>query len=79
MDIKRAIITAAGKSQRTLPLQTLVDRDGQTKTALAIIIEEVLAAGIEELCVVDQMSRGRLDMGFGRGSSLFSAASASTV
>ena len=52
MDIKRAIITAAGKSQRTLPLQTLVDRDGQTKTALAIIIEEVLAAGIEELCVV---------------------------
>lgn len=52
MEIKRAIITAAGKSQRTLPLQSLVDRDGQTKTALAIIIEEVLAAGIEELCVV---------------------------
>ncbi len=52
MDIKRAVITAAGKSQRTLPLQSLVDRDGQTKTALAIIIEEVLAAGIEELCVV---------------------------
>jgi UTP--glucose-1-phosphate uridylyltransferase len=52
MDIKRAIITAAGKSQRTLPLQSLVDRDGQTKTALAIIIEEVLAAGIEDLCVV---------------------------
>ena len=35
VEIKRAIITAAGKSQRTLPLQTLVDRDGQTKTALA--------------------------------------------
>lgn len=52
MEIKRAIITAAGKSQRTLPLQSLVDRDGQTKTALTIIIEEVLAAGIEELCVV---------------------------
>jgi UTP--glucose-1-phosphate uridylyltransferase len=52
MEIKRAIITAAGKSQRTLPLQSLVDRDGQTKTALAIIIEEVLAAGIEELSVV---------------------------
>ncbi len=52
MDIKRAIITAAGKSQRTLPLQSLVDRDGQTKTALAIIIEEILAAGVEELCVV---------------------------
>ena len=52
MDIKKAIITAAGKSQRTLPLQTLVDRDGQTKTALRILVEEVLAAGIEEICVV---------------------------
>ncbi len=35
METKRAIITAAGASQRTLPLQTLVDRDGETKTALA--------------------------------------------
>jgi UTP--glucose-1-phosphate uridylyltransferase len=52
MDIKRAIITAAGKSQRTLPLQTLVDRHGQSKTALAILIEEILAAGVEEICVV---------------------------
>jgi UTP--glucose-1-phosphate uridylyltransferase len=52
VDIKKAIITAAGKSQRTLPLQTLVDRDGNTKTALRIIIEEVLSAGIEEICVV---------------------------
>jgi UTP--glucose-1-phosphate uridylyltransferase len=52
VDIKKAIITAAGKSQRTLPLQTLVDRDGQTKTALRILIEEVLSAGIEEICVV---------------------------
>ncbi len=52
MDIKKAIITAAGKSQRTLPLQTLVDRDGQTKTALRILIEEILAAGIDQICVV---------------------------
>lgn len=52
MEIKKAIITAAGKSQRTLPLQSLVDRDGQQKTALVIIIEEVLHAGIEEICVV---------------------------
>ena len=44
MEPKRAIITAAGESQRTLPLQTLVDRDGETKTALRIIIEEALAA-----------------------------------
>jgi UTP--glucose-1-phosphate uridylyltransferase len=52
VDIKKAIITAAGKSQRTLPLQTLVDRDGTTKTALRIVIEEILSAGIEEICVV---------------------------
>ena len=52
VEIKKAIITAAGKTQRTLPLQTLVDRDGVTKTALRILIEEILAAGIEEICVV---------------------------
>lgn len=52
MEIKRAIITAAGRGQRTLPLQTLVDRDGQTKTALRILIEEILSAGIEEICLV---------------------------
>jgi UTP--glucose-1-phosphate uridylyltransferase len=29
-----------------------VDRDGCTKTALRILIEEILAAGIEDICVV---------------------------
>jgi UTP--glucose-1-phosphate uridylyltransferase len=52
VQIKKAVITAAGKSQRTLPLQTLVDRDGQQKTALTIIVEEVLKAGTQEVCVV---------------------------
>src|SRR5205085_7422821 len=52
MDITKAVITAAGQSQRTLPLQSLVDRDGVTKTALVIIIEEILQAGLEEICVV---------------------------
>jgi UTP--glucose-1-phosphate uridylyltransferase len=52
VEIKKAIITAAGTHQRTLPLQTLVDRDGTSKTALGIIIEEVLAAGAEEIAVV---------------------------
>jgi UTP--glucose-1-phosphate uridylyltransferase len=52
VEIKKAIITAASPSQRTLPLQTLVDRDGATKTALRILIEEIVAAGIEEICVV---------------------------
>jgi UTP--glucose-1-phosphate uridylyltransferase len=52
VEIKKAIITAAGKSQRTLPLQSVVDRDGHPKTALAIIIEEVLQGGVDEICVV---------------------------
>lgn len=52
MEIKKAVITAAGKNQRTLPLQTLVDRDGYSKTALRIIIEEVLQAGVDEIAVV---------------------------
>jgi UTP--glucose-1-phosphate uridylyltransferase len=52
VQIKKAVITAAGKNQRTLPLQSLVDRDGVQKTALTIIVEEVLRAGIEEVCVV---------------------------
>ena len=52
MHIRKALITAAGKNQRTLPLQSLVDRDGVTKTALAIIVEEILRAGIEQIGVV---------------------------
>ncbi|MCX6998430.1 MAG: UTP--glucose-1-phosphate uridylyltransferase, partial [Kiritimatiellaeota bacterium] len=34
MKISKAVITAAGREQRTLPLHTLVDRDGVQKTAL---------------------------------------------
>ncbi|MDB6149071.1 MAG: Nucleotidyl transferase [Chthoniobacter sp.] len=52
MEIRKALITAAGKNQRTLPLQSLVDRDGVTKAALTIIIEEILRAGIERIGVV---------------------------
>src|ERR1043165_7121790 len=52
MEIKKAVITAAGKHLRTLPLQTLVDRDGVTKSALRIIVEEILRTGVEEICVV---------------------------
>ncbi|MBL9137679.1 MAG: hypothetical protein JNK85_17540 [Verrucomicrobiales bacterium] len=52
MEIKKAVITAAGRNQRALPLQSLVDRDGHAKTALAIIVEEALSAGIAEIAVV---------------------------
>ena len=52
MNIKKALITAAGRNQRTLPLQTLVDQDGVSRSALGVVIEEALSAGIEEIAVV---------------------------
>lgn len=52
MKIRKAVITAAGRNQRGLPMQALVDRDGQYKTALQIVIEEAVSAGVEEICVV---------------------------
>ena len=52
MNVTKAVITAAGRKQRTLPLQTLIDRDGQEKSVLRILLEEVVAAGIDEICVV---------------------------
>jgi UTP--glucose-1-phosphate uridylyltransferase len=52
MLIRRAVITAAARNQRRLPFQNLVDRDGQEKTVLAILLEEAARAGIEEAGVV---------------------------
>lgn len=50
--IHKAIITAAGPGQNTIPLQRLVDRDGVEKSALEMIIEEVDAAGIDSVALV---------------------------
>lgn len=52
MRITKAVITAAGPKQRTLPLQTLIDQDGIEKSVLRVIVEEVLRANVEEICVV---------------------------
>jgi UTP--glucose-1-phosphate uridylyltransferase len=52
MTIRKALITAANPRQRTLPVQTLIDRDGESKSALQIILEEAASAGIDEFCVV---------------------------
>jgi UTP--glucose-1-phosphate uridylyltransferase len=52
VNITKAVITAAGRAQRTLPLQSVIDRDGAQKSVLRIIIEEALQAGTEEICVV---------------------------
>ncbi len=52
MQVTKAVITAAGRNQRVLPLQSLVDRDGEQKSVLSIIVEEALRAGAEEIAVV---------------------------
>lgn len=52
MKIRKAVITAAARSQRRLPLQSLIDRDGQERSVLAILIEEAVRAHIEEIAVV---------------------------
>jgi UTP--glucose-1-phosphate uridylyltransferase len=52
MKVRKAVITAAGAQQRTLPLQTLIDRDGVEKPILRILLEEVFSAAIDQACVV---------------------------
>ncbi len=52
MTIGKAVITAPARSQHALPLQALVDRDGQQKSALKIILEEALSTGVETICLV---------------------------
>ena len=57
MKIKKAVVTAAGRNQRGLPLQTLVDRDRVQKTALRIIVEEALNAGMAILARMTARSK----------------------
>lgn len=52
MKITKAVITAAGRDQHMLPLQRLVDRDGVTKPAIQIIIEEAISAGADQIGLV---------------------------
>ncbi|MBS1871954.1 MAG: NTP transferase domain-containing protein [Acidobacteria bacterium] len=52
MNIKKAVVTAAAKGQRNLPMQTLIDGQGNERSVLAVIIQEALRAGVEEIAVV---------------------------
>jgi UTP--glucose-1-phosphate uridylyltransferase len=52
MNIRKAVITAAGRNQRTLPVQSLIDRDGTEKPVLGILVEEALSAGVDEIAVI---------------------------
>ena len=60
MSIRRAVITAAAPDQKSLPLQSLVDQQGQPKTALELILEECVDAGAEEICVIVCPGSGEL-------------------
>lgn len=52
MKIRRAVITAAARNQRAIPLQMMFDRDGRQKPVINIIIEETLSAGVEDIGIV---------------------------
>jgi UTP--glucose-1-phosphate uridylyltransferase len=52
MRVKKCVLTAAAPSQRRLPLQMLIDRDGIERSVLAILLEEAAQAGMEEIGVV---------------------------
>lgn len=52
MKIRKAVITAAGDHHSRLPLQTLVDRRGEIRTALRLMLDEVVDSGIEEIGIV---------------------------
>ena len=52
MKIRKAVITAAGDNHTRLPLQTLVDRRGEVKPALRLMLEEVVDSGIDEVAII---------------------------
>ncbi len=61
--VRKALIPAAGFSERLFPatkatkkeLFPIVDRDGIAKPAILLIVEEALAAGLDEVIIVVQM------------------------
>jgi len=52
MKIRKAVITAAGDHHARLPLQTLVDRRGEVRTALRLMLDELVDSGIDEVAVI---------------------------
>jgi UTP--glucose-1-phosphate uridylyltransferase len=71
--VRKAVITAAGRGTRMYPATTtiqkemlpLMDRDGITKPAIQIIIEEALESGVEEVClVVNRLNRPQIEAHF---------------
>ena len=57
MRIRKAVITAAGDQHARLPLQTLVDRRGEVRTALRLMLDEVVESGIDDVAIVVRPGR----------------------
>ncbi|MBC7805937.1 MAG: UTP--glucose-1-phosphate uridylyltransferase [Akkermansiaceae bacterium] len=52
MNFSKAVITAAAPSQRSLPLQSIVDRDGAVKSVLSLLVRQAMDAGAPDVCIV---------------------------
>jgi UTP--glucose-1-phosphate uridylyltransferase len=52
MQIRKAVITAAGRNQRNLPMQTLFDQQGVERSVLSLVVREAVRAGITDVCIV---------------------------
>ena len=52
MKITKAVITAAGEHHSNLPLQSVVDRAGNPRTAMRLTLDEIIQAGIEDIAII---------------------------
>jgi UTP--glucose-1-phosphate uridylyltransferase len=60
VQVRKAVITAAGEGQRHLPLQTIVDAEGRNRKVMGMLVDELASAGIEEVRVVVRPGYQRL-------------------
>lgn len=52
MKVKKAVITAAAPDQRKLPIQTIRDMFGEERSVLELMVDEIVRAGVDEVCIV---------------------------
>lgn len=52
MQVRKAVITAAARAQRNLPMQTLFDQQGMERSVLSLVVREAVRAGVEDICIV---------------------------
>lgn len=52
MNLTKAVITSANPADKHLPLQTLIDSKGETRTALQILLAEVFGSGLESAAII---------------------------